>query len=77
MYRLNTYPFIHVGFLHALFNVFALTPLLERFEAENGTLVSLAMFAGRSSTSANCKPLLWLLIRISAVDVTSRVVHPA
>ncbi|BCR83106.1 rhomboid protease family protein RBD2 [Aspergillus chevalieri] len=50
MYRLNTYPFIHMGFFHTLLNVFALTPLLERFEAEHGTLTSLALFIGPLST---------------------------
>jgi hypothetical protein len=30
-----------------IFNVLALTPLLERFESEYGTLTSLAMFFGR------------------------------
>ena len=47
VYRLNTFPFIHWGFLHAFFNVLCLTPLMERFEAEHGTLVSAAMFGGR------------------------------
>lgn len=47
VYRLNTYPLIHVNFLHALFNVLALTPLLERFEAEHGTLLTGAMLGGR------------------------------
>jgi membrane associated rhomboid family serine protease len=47
VYRLNTYPFLHLGFFHALLNLLALTPLLERFEAENGTLATLAMFTGR------------------------------
>ncbi|CAL8577704.1 Putative rhomboid protease [Xanthoria parietina] len=50
MYRLNTYPLIHRNFLHALFNTLALIPLLERFEAEHGTLLSGAMFAGPLST---------------------------
>ncbi|MCJ1477044.1 hypothetical protein MMC13_005715 [Lambiella insularis] len=50
MYRLNTYPLIHVNFLHALLNVFALTPLMERFEADNGTLLTAAMFVGPLST---------------------------
>ncbi|KAL1956213.1 hypothetical protein VTO42DRAFT_7560 [Malbranchea cinnamomea] len=50
MHRLNTYPFIHLGFLHMLLNVLALTPLLERFEAEYGTLTSVAMFFGPIST---------------------------
>ncbi|OCK84881.1 hypothetical protein K432DRAFT_378124 [Lepidopterella palustris CBS 459.81] len=46
MYRLNTFPLMHLGFLHLLFNVLALTPLLERFEAEFGTLVTLVLFTG-------------------------------
>ncbi|KAL8788473.1 MAG: hypothetical protein Q9213_001696 [Squamulea squamosa] len=50
MYRLNTYPLIHRNFLHAFFNTLALVPLLERFEAEHGTLLSGAMFAGPLST---------------------------
>lgn len=47
VYRLNTYPLIHLGLFHALLNVIALLPLLERFEAEHGTLLSVTMFAGR------------------------------
>ncbi|KAJ5190340.1 uncharacterized protein N7498_009325 [Penicillium cinerascens] len=47
MYRLNTFPFIHTGFFHAALNVLALTPLLERFEAEHGTLTSIALFVGQ------------------------------
>ncbi|KAF7115807.1 hypothetical protein CNMCM5793_003447 [Aspergillus hiratsukae] len=50
MYRLNTYPFIHVGFFHAFVNLLALTPLLERFEAEHGTLTAVALFIGPLST---------------------------
>lgn len=50
MYRLNTYPLIHINFFHALFNMLALTPLLERFEAEHGTLLTAAMFGGPLST---------------------------
>jgi len=50
VYRTNTFPFIHQGFLHALFNVVALTPLLERFEAEHGTLTSLLLFFGRKQS---------------------------
>ena len=48
MYRLNTYPLIHLGFLHALLNTLALAPLLERFEADHGTLLTAAMFVGRT-----------------------------
>ena len=47
MYRLNTYPFIHNGFFHAFLNLVALTPLVERFEAEHGTLTAVALFLGR------------------------------
>ena len=53
MYRLNTFPLFHLGFLHMVFNVFALTPLLARFDAEFGTLVTLALFTGRMSPSPN------------------------
>lgn len=54
MYRLNTYPLIHTGFFHALLNGLALTPLLERFEAEHGTLTSIALFVGRKYHTALC-----------------------
>lgn len=47
VYRTNTFPFIHLNFFHALMNIIALTPLLERFESEYGTLTSLALFFGR------------------------------
>lgn len=47
VYRLNTYPVVHAGFIHALLNAMALTPLLERFEAEHGTLTALLLFVGR------------------------------
>ncbi|KAE8150431.1 Gaa1-domain-containing protein [Aspergillus avenaceus] len=50
MYRLNTYPFIHMGFFHAIMNLVALTPLIERFEAEHGTLTAVALFIGPLST---------------------------
>ena len=47
MYRLNTFPLMHRGFFHLLCNLLALLPLLERFESEFGTLVTLALFTGR------------------------------
>ncbi|KAL1306029.1 hypothetical protein AAFC00_004157 [Neodothiora populina] len=46
LYRLNTFPLIHLGFFHMIINVLALTPLLERFEAENGSLVTLLLYTG-------------------------------
>lgn len=47
VHRLNLFPLLHLGFLHMLFDVLALTPLLERFEAEFGTIVTLSLFTGR------------------------------
>ncbi|KAG9616754.1 rhomboid protein 2, partial [Aureobasidium melanogenum] len=46
MYRLNTFPLLHAGFIHMIVNIFALTPLLERFEAEHGSLPTLLLFTG-------------------------------
>ena len=53
VYRTNTFPLIHAGFFHALLNVISLTPLLERFEAEHGTLTSVLLFFGRELIN-NC-----------------------
>ncbi|KAL3461346.1 Gaa1-like protein [Aspergillus heterothallicus] len=50
MYRLNTYPVIHTGFFHTFINLLAVTPLIERFEAEHGTLTAIALFTGPLST---------------------------
>ena len=47
MYRLNTFALIHMGFWHMLVDTICLVPLLERFEAEWGTLTTLALFLGR------------------------------
>jgi len=46
VHRLNTYPLIHTGWIHALLNVIAVTPLLERFEREVGTLKTTLLIAG-------------------------------
>ncbi|KAI1147486.1 Gaa1-like protein [Nemania diffusa] len=50
MYRVNAFPLIHQNLLHAIFNILALAPLLERFETEFGTLTSLALFFGPLTT---------------------------
>ena len=47
MYRTNTFPLIHTDVLHLIVNLLAVTPMLERFEAEYGTLTSVALFMGR------------------------------
>jgi len=46
VYRLNTYPLLHKNFFHFLLNAVALVPLLERFEAEHGTVVTFLLFTG-------------------------------
>jgi membrane associated rhomboid family serine protease len=47
VHRLNLFPLTHLNFFHMIFNLVAVAPLLERFEAEFGTLVTLALFTGR------------------------------
>jgi membrane associated rhomboid family serine protease len=60
VHRLNTYPLLHNGLLHTLANLLALTPLLERFESEHGTLVTVIMFTGR----------MWPIKHITALALT-------
>ena len=60
VYRLNTYPLIHLGFLHTVLNTLALAPLLERFEADHGTLLTAAMFVGRKYTPSRSMELIYL-----------------
>jgi membrane associated rhomboid family serine protease len=43
---------MHLNFFHMIFNLVALAPLLERFESEFGTLVTLALFTGRKQYEA-------------------------
>ena len=78
VYRLNTFPFIHLGFFHALVNILALTPLMERFEAEHGTLTTLAMFGGRELPDDTVKQPLaeeTLMGRSSIGDTSGCLVH--
>lgn len=49
-HRANTYPFTHSGIISALLNICAFTPLVQRFETQNGTLATLALFFGRELT---------------------------
>lgn len=51
MHRLNTYPLIHIGLIHTIMNLVALTPLLERFEREIGTFKTLLLILGRKLPS--------------------------
>ncbi|KAM0249367.1 hypothetical protein ACHAQJ_009083 [Trichoderma viride] len=61
-YRLNTFPLIHLNFIHAVLNAIALTPLMERFENEYGTLTTLALFFGRKDNT--------LEFNFCAIDLT-------
>lgn len=73
MYRLNTYPVIHANFLHAFLNAVALTPLLERFEAEHGTLTALLLFVGRMLYTLDIIDAFSMLtLGISSVHVPRR-----
>ncbi|KAF4512162.1 hypothetical protein G6O67_001336 [Ophiocordyceps sinensis] len=49
-YRLSTFPLVHLNLIHAALNVVALTPLMERFENEYGTLPTLSLFFGPLTT---------------------------
>ncbi|CEJ82869.1 Putative Rhomboid family protein [[Torrubiella] hemipterigena] len=49
-HRLTTFPLVHANFIHAAMNIIALTPLMERFESEYGTLTALALFFGPLTT---------------------------
>jgi membrane associated rhomboid family serine protease len=46
VYRLNTYPLLHWSVFHYLLNTIAFIPLLERFELEQGTIVTTILFTG-------------------------------
>ena len=47
VHRTNTFPLIHTDVVHLVVNLLGVTPMLERFEAEHGTLTSVALFFGR------------------------------
>ena len=55
-YRITTFPLIHLNLVHALINILALTPLLERFELEYGSLTTLALFFGRKQIRSEGGP---------------------
>lgn len=64
MYRLNTYPLVHNGFLHMVMDVVCLAPLLERFEAEWGTFNCVALFLGRKCENISFVGVLgWVFFR--------------
>jgi membrane associated rhomboid family serine protease len=55
VHRLNLFPVMHLNFFHMIFNLLAVTPLIERFESEYGTLVTLALFTGRKRTCCTAR----------------------
>ena len=52
VHRTNTFPLIHTDIVHLVVNLLGVTPMLERFEAEHGTLTSVALFFGREYSNA-------------------------
>jgi membrane associated rhomboid family serine protease len=58
-HRLTTYPFLHFGLLHLLFNIISLTPLLSEFESQQGSINTLILFSGPFTT---IPALLYVLI---------------
>ncbi|RMZ85408.1 hypothetical protein DV737_g800, partial [Chaetothyriales sp. CBS 132003] len=71
LYRLNTFAFIHLGFFHLFFNLVCLIPLLERFESEYGTLVTLALFMG---PLAQIPAIIYIIINYSVLGWDTPVV---
>ena len=50
---MNTYPLVHHNILSATIYGIILTSLMERFEAEHGTLLTGALFFGRKEHRIN------------------------
>jgi len=78
VYRTNTFPLVHAGFFHAFINIIALTPLLERFEAEYGTLTTLALFLGRRCShafTANLSPINRPLTSFAALSTIPALLY--
>ncbi|RKP13018.1 hypothetical protein BJ684DRAFT_20469 [Piptocephalis cylindrospora] len=44
IWRIFSYPWVHANLPHVLFNILALTPLIQSFERSNGTLKTLWLF---------------------------------
>lgn len=47
VHRINTYPLVHLGWLHLLLNLVAWVPLSERFEREVGSAKMGGLLLGR------------------------------
>lgn len=47
VHRINTYPLVHLGWLHLLLNLVAWVPLSERFEREVGSAKMGGLVLGR------------------------------
>ncbi|KAH6844856.1 hypothetical protein B0I37DRAFT_378494 [Chaetomium sp. MPI-CAGE-AT-0009] len=50
LYRTNTFPLLHTDVYHLVVNFLGVVPLLERFEREQGTIATVALFFGPLST---------------------------
>lgn len=81
-----------MGLIHMLTNLIALTPLLERFESEHGTLVTVVMFTGPFATFPAAIYLLaaylfnlttpilgssiWIFLLLSSSTITTAKTQP-
>ena len=52
VHRINTYPLVHLGWLHLLLNLAAWVPLAERFEHEVGSAKMGGLLLGRELFSS-------------------------
>jgi hypothetical protein len=73
VYRTNTFPLIHLNTIHVILNILALTPLMERFEHETGTLTVLALFLGRESTGWHA--ILRIRLTVSALSTIPAIMY--
>jgi hypothetical protein len=75
-HRLTTFPLVHLSLFHFLISVIPLIPLLEKFEEENSTIVTLLLFFGRKSLLQ--LSLYYKLTRPSSIDDhPSSFIHPS
>lgn len=51
VHRINTYPLVHLGWLHLFLNLIAWVPLAVRFEREVGSAKMGALVLGREFSS--------------------------
>lgn len=76
-HRANTYPFVHGGIISALLNLCASVPLIQRFEAQHGTLASFALFFGRTSGGTLTAKVTRACLRTDSNNIAALSTFPA